>query len=296
MNFWWATQTRNYEAAVSEGSLWTVRRVDGRYPIDRARIDQLSPQDVVFHYGKRVDGSNRIGAVSQVLESATHMQRTETYSTPDPLQRNDGRYVPVKVINGNVDISFQRAFELIGYAPGGPFDRDERPGQRYLSSLTQLQGNMLLEESNTPIPDGVFAGMNARGGETVRQAIVNQRLEQTYLRQHLLEKRGAVCEICSRELPANLLVTAHIKRRSSLTDDERWQFDRIAMLACSLGCDALFEHRHIIVDGTGVVRAGTRPASEDARAAVASLVGRRCTAWNRRTRQHFAMHAEIDRS
>jgi hypothetical protein len=48
--------------------------------------------------------------------------------------------------------------------------------------------------------------------------------------------------------------SAHIKKRSLCTDDERRDLRHVAMLAYSFGCDALYEAGWITVDGTGQIR------------------------------------------
>ncbi|WP_141217254.1 hypothetical protein [Rhodococcus sp. 14-2470-1b] len=48
-----------------------------------------------------------------------------------------------------------------------------------------------------------------------------------------------------------------------MTKQERWGYPNVAMLACLLGCDALFEHGYITVDASGTI-AERRPTTVDA--------------------------------
>lgn len=66
--------------------------------------------------------------------------------------------------------------------------------------------------------------------------------QQGRLRGYLLAGRDAAnCDLCGRRLPASLQVAAHIVPRSVSDEDHRKDFAAIAMLACNLGCDELFE-------------------------------------------------------
>ncbi|WBP92091.1 hypothetical protein [Kitasatospora cathayae] len=60
--------------------------------------------------------------------------------------------------------------------------------------------------------------------------------------------------LCGRALPATLLTAAHIKKHAVCTDDEKRDFANIAMLACSLGCDSLYERGYITVTDTGRIQ------------------------------------------
>jgi hypothetical protein len=80
-------------------------------------------------------------------------------------------------------------------------------------------------------------------------ALTKRRLEQGFLRQVLLH--GAAtgrCALCGRMLPAELLVAAHLKRRSACTQQERADWRHIALLMCKLGCDDLYERGYLTID------------------------------------------------
>src|SRR5699024_2476589 len=134
--------------------------------------------------------------------------------------------------------------------------------------------------------DLVWAGAHT---SVVREALA--RREQAALRELLLDDRKvASCDLCGRELPAELLVAAHIVPRHRLTDDERRDLGRIAMLACSLGCDALFERGYIAVDSSGTVQALSDAKNAELSEFVQAIDGRRCTAHAPATARRFADH------
>lgn len=79
-------------------------------------------------------------------------------------------------------------------------------------------------------------------------AFTKYRKEQAFLRAYLLDGLNqAACVLCGRLMPQDLLVAAHIKPRSKASRSERLDFENIAALMCSLGCDSLFEKGFVYV-------------------------------------------------
>lgn len=84
-----------------------------------------------------------------------------------------------------------------------------------------------------------------------------QRREQHRLRMTLFAGRTtARCDLCSRDLPVDLLVAAHIEQRSQCSNSERLDLANIVMSACRLGCDELFERGYISVGDDGAIILG----------------------------------------
>ncbi|QGQ20225.1 hypothetical protein GC089_14725 [Cellulomonas sp. JZ18] len=133
------------------------------------------------------------------------------------------------------------------------------------------------ETSRTPAP-GPFQG------DLDRPITARQRREQRKLRRALLAGRDeAPCAVCGDIFPARFLWASHIKRRSVATEDEVRDLPYIAMLACILGCDALFEDGYIAVrDGTFV---GTTAVD------VGSALGQRVRALEGRPVDDYARRA-----
>lgn len=91
------------------------------------------------------------------------------------------------------------------------------------------------------------AGPAALGhiGEYDAYAQILIRREQTRLRDLKVGRAETVhCNICGRTLPNQLLRAAHIKRRADCTAAERDNLANV-LVACTLGCDDLFEHGYI---------------------------------------------------
>ncbi len=82
-------------------------------------------------------------------------------------------------------------------------------------------------------------------------------------------------------------MAAHIVPRSELDHAERSQFDSIAMVACLLGCDRLFELGYLSVDEGGVVR--SRSVDGDLQLELAHRTGHHCGAHDAKTAGAFAL-------
>ncbi|MEO6087817.1 MAG: hypothetical protein ABIQ18_32365 [Umezawaea sp.] len=124
-------------------------------------------------------------------------------------------------------------------------------------------------------------------------ALKSYRKEQGKLRQVLLGDRlQAECDLCGHRVPSEFLVAAHIKRRSKCTVAERNDLRNVAMLACTFGCDRLYEFGHVTVDHTGLLVA--TPAEAELSGLVGEhlrrLHGRRCTAHRPESEPYFAWH------
>jgi predicted restriction endonuclease len=97
-------------------------------------------------------------------------------------------------------------------------------------------------------------------GELVREAVRKARGEQDALRKKLFPDTTARCELCGRDLPTELLVAAHIKKRQHCTDNERRSME-VVMAACRLGCDELYERGLITVADDGSISISPQVAS-----------------------------------
>ena len=144
-----------------------------------------------------------------------------------------------------------------------------------------------LEEVGAGGVDGV-AGFGAT--DAVVQAKV--RKEQARLRKALAGDRDvAPCALCGHDYPIEFVVAAHVKRRAVCTDDERHDVYNVAMLACSFGCDTLYETGWITVDATGHVRIAQLDGLPDTlRDRIAALDGRPCPAHHANSARYFAWH------
>jgi hypothetical protein len=118
------------------------------------------------------------------------------------------------------------------------------------------------------------------------------RAEQPWLRDFLLGGNPTNhCNLCGKEFSNDLLVAAHIKRRTDCSDAERTD-PSIGMLLCRFGCDELYERGYVIVSEGGKVALSKEPAGEAATAYMSLLEGRSCPAWGESSKNYFAWHRE----
>jgi hypothetical protein len=121
-----------------------------------------------------------------------------------------------------------------------------------------------------------------------------RRAEQGILRKLVLDGRAvADCNICCREFPVAMLITAHIKPRAKSSDAERRDYTNNVMRACTFGCDDLFERHYIEVRNGRCVEGSTAGATETVRMRVAELKGNSCSAWTATSQPYFEWHERV---
>ncbi|MBP2218016.1 HNH endonuclease signature motif containing protein [Arthrobacter sp. CAN_C5] len=295
VEYWWASQNANYPKVIELGTLWTCPRENGSVDSSRGMIKSLKPGDIVFHHYK-----SYLRAVSRVTESWVPWVRPEGYPKVYMKEGDDGWLVTVDPIRTDFMLHYERVAELIRIGAEAPLNILGRPQQKYLSALSEEDGLALLTELDLPASGPNTQGLFGRpdeywgGGETNEMSLGEVRREQSDLRRHLLQGRTvAPCSLCGEARPSRLLIAGHIKPRSKCTEGERKDFRSVAMLVCSLGCDALFGWGYIIVDPTGRVCPGIRAETKEVQAAVDLLVGKSCTVHNEHTAPNFAAHADL---
>ncbi|MER5260948.1 hypothetical protein ABTZ99_02540 [Actinosynnema sp. NPDC002837] len=132
-------------------------------------------------------------------------------------------------------------------------------------------------------------GRDKHFAELDGRVVAKYRKEQGELRKVLVgDAAEAPCALCGRVFPVELLIAAHIKRRAVCDDDERNDLRNIAMLACSFGCDRLFELGHVSVGEDGVVLVASDGGLLDPH--LEHLRGRVTEAFHRRSARYFRWH------
>lgn len=181
---------------------------------------------------------------------------------------------------------------------GGPLASTGTAAQKYLSSLTDGEGDALLAQAGLAdlTNDGAGDAGPVRGVPTDRVSAGRVRVEQAALRAHLLGTAStAACGLCGRVVPTELLVAGHIKPRALCSEEERWNFEAAAMLFCLLGCDVLFEKRYIAVDDDGRITAGRKTEYATLSDVVERLLGQPCSGFTDERAPAFSAHAELAR-
>jgi hypothetical protein len=130
-------------------------------------------------------------------------------------------------------------------------------------------------------------------GDLSAYRIAEQRGEQAILRRTLLgSAQEAACALCGRAFPVQFLRAAHIKPRSVCDAAERRDIGNIAMAACVLGCDSLYEFGLISVDADGAVVTTSMTLAGAIGDLVDKLDGKRVGIFGRGNAEYFAWHRE----
>ena len=111
-------------------------------------------------------------------------------------------------------------------------------------------------------------------------SVRKRRVEQSLLRALLLGGNDlGACVLCGEQFPENMLVAAHVKRRSDCSDEEKRDFMNVAALMCKLGCDDLFEKGYVYVEASTVRARPARRSTSAVNAAIEALAGRSVPNW-----------------
>ncbi len=155
------------------------------------------------------------------------------------------------------------------------------------------KSSLIFEETNErPVDIIDFLKSFADQDNLDHSSVSNYRVEQVFLRTFLLGGYNVgCCGMCGKSLPKELLVAAHIKPRNKCSKAERLDFENIAMLMCSLGCDRLFEYGFIYVTEGKILHNPRRELSQDLEERVKCLVGRGVDKWPGRA-SYFQWHAK----
>ncbi len=252
--------------------------------LSQGKVDSVQPGDLIVFVTGNVQRSHtqpwsdvHLDRVV-VTEVAGPLYRSPTQVWPGPRQFE--YQVPILTLleRAHVDpallgepflVSLRRSTSTHGVPEPAALPEQVLDPSVALTSLTQQP----LSTSNTET-------------DAVRQ--VKARLEQAALRRRLIGSNvTSTCVICGRTLPSKLMHVAHIKRRSECSTSERLNLANV-MLACTLGCDSLFEHGFVAVANDGVVTAPRGNAHLESH--LATVRGKPCAAHSPSSEPFFAWH------
>ncbi|QTN38186.1 HNH endonuclease [Cryomorphaceae bacterium] len=128
------------------------------------------------------------------------------------------------------------------------------------------------------------------------EIISKRRREQSFLKKILFGKSTvSICACCSKEYPISFLVTAHIKKRSECSQEEKLD-SNVVFPMCKFGCDELFEKGYLVVDDSGVFKAFYPSiSSPELKSEIEALAGNECSYFKNETRRYFKWHYEFHR-
>ena len=297
MRYWWVNLGDSYEEARKLGALWAPLKDKRGNPNNSwESLDLVKRGDIVLHYANK-----KIRAISTV----TNGPRVAEKTLSDRKQWQDlGREIAVGIQDFDFTIEISEIpMELrlnSGQGIETPFDRNGKVKQGYLYNAPTEVVKFVFEYLKLLSPSGQV-DLDTRATElfgdfsdgTDKTITTTFRREQRALRQHLIgSSEVAKCGLCGRNLSRNLLVASHIKPRSVCSEKERID-PNVAILACVLGCDSLFDKGAIYVDTDGFIRISTKlnPTS-DLSDFLQGLEGKRAIAFSEGSKRYFKWHQE----
>ncbi len=227
--------------------MWGV--VPGKKNVNVSRIKKMHPGNWVFFSGdKRLYFGGTIALMWRNKELATRLWGTDpagsTWEYMYALSGTRGFDIPVEEVR-----------TLLGWNPNrnimGISVLSEGESDTLQTLLTLDPATAALEPLDTVQEEAAVAAFD---GELERTAQRAQRGEQTALKRRLLQGSTGQCALCGRTLPGAFLIAAHIKKRAMCSDDEKRDLGNIAMLACTFGCDAVYEHGYVTVGAGGTLQ------------------------------------------
>lgn len=118
------------------------------------------------------------------------------------------------------------------------------------------------------------------------------RKEQRILRGRLFSGASdATCAICGNVYPIELVVAAHIKKRSECSNSEKRDLANVIPM-CKFGCDDLFERGYVFVRNGRVAVSRELPLNKLVESYVERIRNRPCPHWNRHSARYFRWHGE----
>ncbi|MFJ3841856.1 hypothetical protein ACWGHM_34640 [Streptomyces sp. NPDC054904] len=268
-----------------QAQMWGI--VPGQREVNVAHVKKMSAGDWVFFTGdKKLYLGGTIALMWHSPELAEELWQKndngQTWEYMYALSGTRGFDIPMDEIRSI--LGWKSTRNVMGITVLGEDDSDTL--QTYLT----LDPAPAAPQKDDPKEDD--KAVAAYDGELERKATRAQRGEQAALKRRLLPGLTGQCALCGRELPGTFLIGAHIKKRAMCTDDEKRDLDNIAMLACTLGCDALFEHGYVTVAKGGTLQVSPLAAAipEIGTHIREQLAGRTVTWWNPQREPYYQWH------
>lgn len=190
------------------------------------------------------------------------------------------------------NIPYPNFNEVVGYAENfviqGFNVLDEKKSEKVFLNF-DLESEIFFEDASQNDFTNAITNLQ-RLKETEREVNSNRRVEQSYLRSYLFgENIIAKCACCGKSYPISLIATAHIKKRSFCSFEERTD-PNVVLPMCKFGCDDLFEKGYLGVEEGRFVALGKKPESNDLNNFLESVVGNNCDFFSPNSREYFNWH------
>lgn len=285
-----ATDTAFLQTRYPEGAVptWGVTPGDGGRNL--ARWEKVKPGDVMFFAGR---GAVRAtGVVTHKLRNLALAK--QLWGTDADGDTWEFIYFVDQITP--CEIPYARFNAAAGYKPNNVIQGfevlDEAKSARILAAL-----DFGLEQEALPgTEEDLVAAATldpAQPLDAVGKTMI--RKEQGFLRRYLFG-RNAVgqCALCGEQYPTDLLIAAHVKKRSLCSHDEKLDYRNNVVAMCKMGCDDLFERGYLCVTD-GVVGINSRKETgltPALRMRIANIAGRHLALPSASSASYFAWHKE----
>lgn len=196
----------------------------------------------------------------------------------------------------NLDIEYESFNKVAGYKEGNNIQcfsylNDEK-STRLINAFDLYSDIYVGEISIEQYANDVERLMTADSLDL--PVVGTSRREQSYLRKLIFKgERTCKCGICGESYPVDLLVAAHIKRRTDCTKEERLDVEHIAMPMCKFGCDDLYEKGYILIEDGIITENKKKKNTKRVEAYLEQIKGRKCEYWNTDTEKYFEAHNKM---
>lgn len=209
-----------------------------------------------------------------------------------PHLHSDGNYVAT---NTKYSIDYVRVGsieELVALIRSGYGARMSNPKIPQAPSFISSRKIFFQETEEPLVRVKSYLAAFADSDELDAASVARKRKEQVFLRTYLLQgKENGTCALCGKVFPGEMLVAAHIKPRSQCNRDEKLDFDVIAALMCTLGCDSLFERGFVYAPNGTIKQNLDRETTPHLNAAIYERVGRVIEKWSASS-AYYVWHAK----
>ncbi|MCX5009156.1 hypothetical protein OHB05_42320 [Streptomyces sp. NBC_00638] len=265
-----------------QAQLWGV--TPGVNDANLPQIRKMRAGDIVFFSGDR-----RVYLVGTVARTWHNRELAQELWGVDERTQQTWEYMYALSAVRGVNVPMDEVRSVLGWVPN-------RNIQGFVA-LNEPDGELLVdlvgfESAGAPTVPGPRRSPTSPPGPSTSFALAAYRAEQTTIKQWLIPGSVGECALCGRSFPKAFLVAAHIKKRAICSEEERWDTENIAMLACLLGCDSLYERGFITVEHGGQLQVS--PLVEEASAVDQHikdhLQGRITPWWTPAREPYYAWH------
>lgn len=265
--------------------VWGV--TNGKNNINKNKWERIKPKDIVlFARDKKIYTSAVVTFVFRNKELAKYLWNTDA---------NGKLWENIYLVDElrAQDITYMEFNKIVGYKEGNVIQGfgylDEEKSNKILEKLDSVNDTYWEDVSRDVYNREVERLMNEENLD--RQGSRSMRKEQGYLRKVLFgENTEYTCGICGKRYPLDLLITAHIKKRSECSKEERLDTEHIVMPMCRLGCDDLYEKGYILVEGGKIKENQKKRMTSYVEDYLKVIEGRQCEYWNEKTQKYFEAH------